>query len=65
MIFSFLMESKFRSTFSVVLFGALTTMGIIYYHIFIIVKKHQATRSLYKQSGSVHFNKPNQVYLSN
>lgn len=36
-------------------------MGIIYYHIFIIVKKHQATRSLYKQSGSVHFSKPHQV----
>lgn len=58
---SFLKESKFRSAFSAVLFGALTTMGIVYYHIFIIVKKHQATRSLYKQSGSVHFNKPNQV----
>lgn len=59
--YSFLMESKFRSTFSAVLVGALTIMGIIYYHIFIIVKKHQATRSMYKQSGSVHFNKPNQV----
>ncbi|XP_022168010.1 uncharacterized protein LOC111032108 [Myzus persicae] len=36
-------------------------MGIVYYHIFILVKKHQASRLLYKQSGSVHFNKPNQV----
>lgn len=62
--FSFLKESKFRSVFSAVLFGALTTMGIVYYHIFIIVKKHQAARLLYKQSGSMHFNKPNQVQLA-
>lgn len=59
------MESKFRSAFSAVLFTALTTMGIVYYHIFIIVKKHQATRLLYKQSGTVHFNKPNQVQQNN
>jgi len=59
--FSFLKESKFRSTFSAVLFAALAIMGIVYYHIFILVKKHQASRLLYKQSGSVHFNKPNQV----
>lgn len=65
-IFSFLKESKFRSAFTAVLFAALATMGIIYYHIFIIVKKHQATRLLYKQSGTVHSNKPNQVQtLSN
>lgn len=39
-------------------------MGIVYYHIFIIVKKHQAARLLYKQSGSMHFNKSNQVQLN-
>ncbi|KAE9528120.1 hypothetical protein AGLY_012542 [Aphis glycines] len=60
-LIDFLKESKFRSTFSAVLFAALTIMGIVYYHIFILVKKHQASRLLYKQSGSVHSNKPNQV----
>ncbi|XP_050432467.1 trace amine-associated receptor 4-like [Adelges cooleyi] len=60
--YGFLLESKFRSAFTVVLFGALLTMGIIYYHILIIVKKHQATRLQYKRS--VHYNRSSKVNCS-
>ncbi|XP_050542375.1 trace amine-associated receptor 3-like isoform X2 [Daktulosphaira vitifoliae] len=59
--YDFLLESKFRSAFTAVLFGSLLTMGFIYYHIFTIVKRHQANRLLYKQSGSMYNKKSTRV----
>lgn len=46
----FLTRKKFRIIFSVLFFGPLIIMGVIYIHIFIIVKRHQASRLRFQNS---------------
>ncbi|XP_046998316.1 beta-3 adrenergic receptor-like [Schistocerca americana] len=42
--YDFLLFCKFRATFSSLFFGPLLLMAIIYAHIFVIVRRHQASR---------------------
>jgi hypothetical protein len=48
--YHFLMFKKFRIMFSILFFGPLMIMGVIYVHIFIIVRRHQASRLRFQNS---------------
>lgn len=48
--YQFLLLKKFRIMFSILFFGPLLIMGIIYIHIFIIVRRHQASRLRFQNS---------------
>ncbi|XP_049786038.1 beta-3 adrenergic receptor-like [Schistocerca cancellata] len=49
--YNFLLFCKFRATFSSLFFGPLLLMAIIYAHIFVIVRRHQASRLRFSRAS--------------
>ncbi|XP_059470314.1 melanocortin receptor 5-like [Neocloeon triangulifer] len=51
--FTFLLYKEFRYLFSSMFFTPLIIMGVIYCHIFVIVKRHQASRRRFQNSNQL------------
>ncbi|XP_066907589.1 melanocortin receptor 4-like [Halyomorpha halys] len=52
--YKFLLRSGFRIGYSLIFFSSIIIMAIIYYHIFRIVRRHQANRDKFRRVGSLY-----------